>query len=98
MGSACVVQQPALVADRILSAIQSGNLAEMERGLSGAEQLASAAPPASQTQEQLELLEAVTHQMRDSMRRFRKQLTPHIEGIDVLVGLLRHLAHPARLN
>ena len=98
MGSGCVPQEPALAAGRILAAMESGSLAEVERGLQRAEQLTGVSDSATLAEEQIELLDAVTHQMRHSMRRFERQLTPHIEGVEVFVRLLRHLAQPNPLH
>ena len=58
-----------LAASQILSAMESGNLEEIQRQFEGAEQLAAAGFSSTHQREQTELLEAVTHQRRHSMRR-----------------------------
>jgi hypothetical protein len=94
---AIVSQQPALLAGQILKAVRKGSLAELETGLERAEHLAatSAAPRQcfnEEFEEKLELLEAVADDMRHSIARYGRSITPRLEGIEVHVQLLRHLA------
>ncbi len=96
---------PALLAGQILAAVRRGSLQELETGLERAESLAAKHPrrvarPAepygrvkdNQVEEQLELLSAVAGDLRHSISRYGRQLTPHLEGIEVHLQLLSHLA------
>ena len=89
--------QPALAADRILAAVRAGNLRELETGIERAEQLAVRGRQLETSDgEQMELLGAVAGQMRQSIARFGRRLTPHLEGMEVDIRLLRHLAATSR--
>ncbi len=92
MHASCMSQKPALAAGQILAAMESGNPAALERELTTAEQLSRTQAITPHNVEQLDLLEAVTSQMRSSLRRFEQRLAPHIEGVEVSMHLLRHLA------
>jgi hypothetical protein len=98
---------PALLAGQILAAMRHGSLEELETGLDRAESLAANHPKTvvraaepyrgmrdNQVEEQLELLGAVAGDLRHSISRYGRQLTPHLEGIEVHLQLLRHLAKP----
>lgn len=80
----------ACTAGRILSAAQSGDLealeAELGQSLSWPEDLPSAA------EERWELLDAVVVQMKEALTRMRKGVTDRLEGAEVYLRLLRHLA------
>lgn len=93
MHSEMMTPPPAILAGQILAAIQHGSLGELESGLARAETLATA-EPATIVDERSELLAAVAGQMRHSMARFSRNLTPRLEAGDVCVRLLRHLAAP----
>ena len=84
---------PAILAGQILAAMQRGSLGELESGLARAEALATAEPAAG-ADERSELLAAIAGQMRASMARFSRNLTPRLEAGGVCVRLLRHLADP----
>jgi hypothetical protein len=89
--------EPAVVASQILAAMRQGNLNELESGLAYAECLAQ--PDGSRqpdTEEQAELLGAVAVELREAMARFGRDLTPHLEGVEVHIGLLRHLSSRTR--
>lgn len=91
------LHQPALAAYQILTAMRAGNLRELETGLEQAEQLAvRGRQPETSDGEQMELLGAVAGQMRQSIARFGQRLTPHLEGMEVDIRLLRHLAATSR--
>lgn len=93
MNETGTLAHPAWMAGRILAAMQNGDLADLETGLERAERLAANHPqPDPDAFEQLELLGAVAGQMRQSISRFGRQLTPHLEGVEVHLRLLRHLA------
>ena len=93
MNGADTIEESARAASRILTAMQNGDLADLESGLERAERLASRQPiPVPHAVEQLELLGAVAVQMRRSIARFGRRLTPHLEGVEVHLQLLRHLA------
>ena len=95
MNDARGTREPLVAANRILTAVRNGNLTALVGGLDHAEQLASHPRQApSDAAEQLELLGAITTQMQCSIARFRRRLTPHLEGIEVQLRLLRHLARP----
>ena len=93
---AILSQQPAMLAGQILKAFRKGSLAELETGLERAEHLAESAAPRrpfnEEFDEKLDLLEAVAGDMRHSISRYGRSITPHLEGIEVHVQLLRHLA------
>jgi len=87
------IAESATMAWRILTAMQAGDLAGLETGRARAEQAAARCQQqGSDALEQLELLGAVAVKMRQSISRFHRHVTPHIEGAEVHVGLLRHLA------
>jgi hypothetical protein len=93
MNETGTLAHPAWMAGRILAAMQNGDLADLETGLVRAEQLAVNQPQVGgDVLEQLELLGAVAGQMRLSISRFGRQLTPNLEGLEVHLRLLRHLA------
>ena len=88
------MSEPAVVASRILAAMRQGDLQELETGLACAESLAGLTDSSPHdTEEQIELLSAIAGQLRDSIARFGRQLTPHLEGFEVHLSLLTHLAH-----
>ncbi len=93
MDASCMSHNPALAAGQILAAMESGNPVALERELMTAEQLAHTEASTAHTVEQLDLLEAVTSQMRGSIRRFERRLVSHVEGMEVSMQLLRHLAN-----
>lgn len=86
-------RQVALLAGRILEAIERGDVAGLKIGLHEAE---LCAPPCSvepAAAERLELLAAVADRLRSSMARFERRVTPQPQGLTVYTRLLRHLAH-----
>jgi len=100
MDGARVTRESAQAAGQILTAMRRGSLADLESGLGRAERLANSprawCPHAVDQVERLELLGAIATQMRRSIGRFAQQLTPHIEGIEVQLRLLGHLADSPR--
>lgn len=70
---------------RILEAIQDGRVAALEREL-------RADFPAGERDEREELLEAVACDLRAALERFRRRRSEHVEGLEVNLELLRHLA------
>jgi hypothetical protein len=104
---AITTELPALLAGQILAAVRRGSLEELEIGLERVESLAEGklkavvwpAEPCggltdNQVEEQLELLDAVAGDLRYSISRYGHQLTAHLEGIEVHLQLLAHLAKP----
>ncbi len=86
----------ALMAGQILAAMRDGDLARLETGLERAQALAASQhSPETNTFEQLDLLDAVAGQMRESITRFGQRATARLEGFDIPMSLLRHLAGPA---
>ena len=93
MNATGTTAESASMAWRILTAMRDGDLAGLETGLAHAEQAAARCQQqGSDALEQLELLSAVAVKMRQSISRFGRHVTPHIEGAEVHIGLLRHLA------
>ncbi len=89
-------QRSSLTACQILAAMRRGSIGDLESGLEQAEQLASNREVRETVDgEQIELLGAVAVQMRRSINRFGRRLSPHLEGIEVHLRLLRHLARTA---
>jgi hypothetical protein len=85
---------PAILANQILDAMNHGSLEELKTGLAQAERLATHHPANQQTEEQFDLLGAVAGDMKHSITRYGRLLSPNIEGMEVHLQLLRHLAHP----
>ncbi len=95
---------PAILAEQILTAMRTGSLEDLQDGLERATTLAEKRPfaaPATcafrrcaedQVEEQLELLGAVAGEIRHSILRYGRQLSPHLEGMEVHLQLLKHLA------
>ena len=75
---------------RILEAAQSGDLAGLETELDRPRSWPADLPP--ETAERWELLDAVACQMRSSLERMRRRTTDRLEGAEVHLRLLRHLA------
>lgn len=101
MNSTCTMTESAQAASQILAAVQNRDLDELESGLDRAERLADCPrPPKPHAIERLELLSAVAEEMRASINRFERRLTPRLEGVEVHLQLLRHLAYspPANLT
>ncbi len=87
------VTEPPAAANEILRAVRKGDLAALMSGLEQAEQMACYDPQTpSYTAEQLELLGAVATRMRCSLGRFRRRVASHLEGVDLDLRLLHHLA------
>jgi len=83
----------ALAARRLLEAIESGDVARLERELSRAAVGPGVVEAAlSEGFERRELLEAVTEQMRGGLRRMRRGSSRRLDGARVQLRLLRHLA------
>ena len=77
--------ETAVAARGILTAIENADVETLESRL----RVAGETEPAS---EQSELLAAVAVRLTRAIRRFRRRLTPHLEGMEVHLHLLRHLA------
>lgn len=77
----------AAVAQKILRAFESGDLDNLEAEL---EQRSEA--PDGQFDENWELLEAIVSRMQPSILRMRSGLAEHLDGIEVQIVLLKHLA------
>ena len=77
--------ETALAARGILTAIELVDVETLESRL----QIAGRTEP---TSEQSELLAAVAVRLSRAIRRFRRRRTPHLEGVEVHLHLLRHLA------
>lgn len=93
MTQASTTDLSALMARTILTAMNDGDLDRLEAGLDRAEAFAvNSTPLDTGASEQQELLGAVASQMRRSMDRFSRHLAPGLEGFDVSVLLLHHLA------
>ncbi len=87
------IYDPCQAAGSILNALRSGSLAllesELERPVEPSGRVPGLAPD---RMERLELLEAVRVQMRDALTRIRRGLSDRMEGVEVQLRLLQHLA------
>lgn len=83
----------ARTARRILHAAQSGDLEGLETEL--ARPLSWPEDASSDAMERWELLEAVVSQMKHALARMRRRTTDRLEGAEVYLRLLRHLAGAA---
>ena len=90
-----ITDPSAVMAGQILTAMRRGDIEGLESGLEDAEQAASFGQQFDRACEQLELLGAVAGDMRHSIARFGRRVTPHLEGFEVHVQLLNHLARRA---
>jgi hypothetical protein len=80
-------------ARRILEAAQSGDLEGLEAELG--QPLSWPEDVSSDTMERWELLDAIVAQMREALARMRRRTTDRLEGAEVHLRLLRHLAGAA---
>lgn len=80
----------ARAADRLLQAVQSGNLAGLESELDRSWSVPEGLP--TDSAERWELLEALASQMRSTLVRMRRRSIDRFEGAEVHLRLLRHLA------
>jgi len=78
-------------AQRMLQALEAGDVAQLEGELRRLGETPQAALPADGA-ERLELLEAVAGTMRRAIDRLRRGVTDRLEGGAVQLRLLRHLA------
>jgi hypothetical protein len=87
------IYDPCQAAGSILKALRSGSLAllesELERPMEPSGRVLGLAPD---RMERLELLEAVRVQMRDALTRMGRGLSDRMEGVEVQLRLLQHLA------
>lgn len=84
----------------ILSAFEKKDLGRLDRALHRAGQLSGAGPgPGSSLgEEQLELLEAVTGHIRNSIGRLSRGVAHPADPLQIDLRLLRHLSNPVRLR
>jgi hypothetical protein len=94
MAALSPVHDSALLAGRILDAARSGNLPGLELELQRTRSAPLDLP--SDSAERWELLDAVAGQMSVTLQRLRHRSISRLEGAEVYLRLLRHLAdHPA---
>jgi hypothetical protein len=82
------------LAESLLRTMEQGDVAQLAAELDRVEGVwRHRAAFSSKNAEQLELLNAVAGDLRQSVVRLRKQHSHHLEGVQVHLFLLRHLAH-----
>lgn len=84
---------PAQDARSILTAFSEGDLGALDRALEHSASLVPPFPdmPAEQA-ERLELISAIACELRCQVARMRRGLARHLEGAEVMLSLLAHLA------
>ncbi len=94
MAALSPVHDSGLLAGRILDALRSGNLPGLELELQRTRSAPLDLP--SDSAERWELLDAVAGQMSVTLQRLRHRSIRSLEGAEVHLRLLRHLAdHPS---
>jgi hypothetical protein len=84
----------AQLAESLLRAMERGDVTSLAAELDRVEGVwRHQAAFSSKNAEQLELLSAVAGELRQSVVRFQKQRSEHLEGVQVHLYLLRHLAY-----
>jgi hypothetical protein len=86
--------ESAKLAESLLRAMERGDVTRLAAELDHVEGVwRHQAAFSSKNSEQLELLSAVAGELRQSVDRFQQQRSEHLEGIEVHLYLLRHLAY-----
>ncbi len=93
MKAQAAVYDSARAAVRILDAAQSGDLDGLEAELDHS--LTWPADLSPDRVERWELLDAIAGQMKSAVHRMRRHTTDRLEGAEVHLQLLRHLANGA---
>ena len=92
-GSATLEDDSARGASNLLRAMENCSLDELESELDRVAGYCFSVPSLpSHRAEQMDLLGAVAEQMRTSLVRMRRGLSDRLEGAEVHLSLLRHLA------
>lgn len=86
--------ESATLAESLLRTMERGDVTRLAAELDRVEGVwRHRAAFSSKNAEQLELLNAVAGDLRQSVVRLRKQRSEHLEGVQVHLYLLRHLAY-----